>query len=213
MTHICVRKLTIIGSNNGLSSGRRQAIIWTNARILIGTLGTNFGEILIEIRIFSFKKMSLNVSSAKWRPFYIGLNVIKQRKWETCNVEAKVLVPSAPFLCLIFDVISCLPCIRFFVCISFPKNSLLTKIYQVGKKRFTRCRHLVTMNIKYVWENGNVSPVRIIAIQPNVWQQTNGNPSKTSGDILCRLTSQGYISFHNGVLNICTIAYVFYCKQ
>ena len=70
MTHICVNKQTIIGSNNGLSPGRRQAIIWTNAGILlIGTLGTNFSEILIEIRIFSFKKMGVKVSSAKWRPF------------------------------------------------------------------------------------------------------------------------------------------------
>ena len=30
MTHICISKLTIIGSYNGLSPGRRQAIIWTN---------------------------------------------------------------------------------------------------------------------------------------------------------------------------------------
>ena len=46
VTHICVRKLTIIGSENGLSPDRRQAIIWTNAGILlIGPLGTNFSEI------------------------------------------------------------------------------------------------------------------------------------------------------------------------
>ena len=46
VTHICVSKLTIIGSDNGLSPGRRQAIIWTNAGILlIGPLGTNFSEI------------------------------------------------------------------------------------------------------------------------------------------------------------------------
>ena len=50
VTHICVSKLTIIGSDNGLSPGRRQAIIWTNAGILlIRTLGTNFSEILGEI--------------------------------------------------------------------------------------------------------------------------------------------------------------------
>ena len=50
VTHICVNKLTIIGSDNGLSPGRRQAIIWTNAGIvLIGRLGTNVSEILIEI--------------------------------------------------------------------------------------------------------------------------------------------------------------------
>ena len=50
VTHICVKKLTIIGSDNVLSPGRRKAIIWTNAGILlIGPLGTNFSEILIEI--------------------------------------------------------------------------------------------------------------------------------------------------------------------
>ena len=35
MTHICVNKLTIIYSDNGLSPGRRRAVIWTNARILL----------------------------------------------------------------------------------------------------------------------------------------------------------------------------------
>ena len=79
MTYIYVHKQTIIGSDNGLSPGRRQAIIWTNAGILlIATLGTNFSEILIEILIFSFKKMGLKVSSAKWRPFCLGLNVLKE---------------------------------------------------------------------------------------------------------------------------------------
>ena len=57
VTHICVGKLSIIGSDNGLSTGRRQAIIWTTAGILlIGPLGTNFSEILIEILTFSFVK-------------------------------------------------------------------------------------------------------------------------------------------------------------
>ena len=77
--HICVSNLTSIGSDNGLSADWRQAIIWTNAGILlIGTLGTNFDEILIRIQIFSFKKMHLKVSSTKWRPFCLGLNVLKQ---------------------------------------------------------------------------------------------------------------------------------------
>ena len=57
VTHICVGNLIIIGSDNGLSPGRRQAIIWTNAgTLLIGTSGPNFSEILIEIITFSFKK-------------------------------------------------------------------------------------------------------------------------------------------------------------
>ena len=72
VTHICVGKLTIIGSDNGLSPDRRQAIIWTNAGILlIGPLGTD-----IEILTFSFKKMRLKVSSAKRRPSCLGLNVL-----------------------------------------------------------------------------------------------------------------------------------------
>ena len=70
MTHICVGKLTTIGSDNGLSPGRRQAIIRTNTGILLmGPLGTNLSEILIGIQKFSFKKMYLKMSSAKWRPF------------------------------------------------------------------------------------------------------------------------------------------------
>ena len=70
VTHICVGKLTIIGSDNGLSPERRQAIIWTNAGILlIWSLGTNVSEIVIGIQTFSFMKMHLKMSSAKWLPF------------------------------------------------------------------------------------------------------------------------------------------------
>ena len=76
--HICVDNLTIIGSDNGLSPQRRQAIIGTNVGILLfGTLGKNFSEILIKMHIFSFKKMHLKVSSGKWRPFCLGLNVLR----------------------------------------------------------------------------------------------------------------------------------------
>ena len=75
VTHICVSKLTNIGSDDGLSHGRRQAIIWTNAGILlIRTLGTYFSEIRGKILSFSFKKMHLKMSSAKWRPFSFGLS-------------------------------------------------------------------------------------------------------------------------------------------
>ena len=77
VTHICVSKLIIICSDNGLSPGRRQAIIWTNAGILlIGPLGTSFSEILVEIHAFSLKKMRLKMSSGKRWPFCLGLNVL-----------------------------------------------------------------------------------------------------------------------------------------
>ena len=53
---MCIGKIIIIGSYNGLSPGWHQAIIWTNAGILlVGTLATNFSEILIEIQTFSLK--------------------------------------------------------------------------------------------------------------------------------------------------------------
>ena len=75
--HICASNLTMIDSDNGLSPDRRQAFIWTNAGILlIGPLGTNLSEILVRIQTFSFKKMHLKMSSAKWRPFCLGLNVL-----------------------------------------------------------------------------------------------------------------------------------------
>ena len=57
VTHICVNKLTIIGSDNGLSPGRRQAIIWTNAGIsLIRNLGRNVSEILAKFIHFHSRK-------------------------------------------------------------------------------------------------------------------------------------------------------------
>ena len=64
VTYICLGKLPIIGSDNGLSPGwQHYAFIWTNAGIfLIGPLRTNFSEILIAIEIFSFKKMYLKMS-------------------------------------------------------------------------------------------------------------------------------------------------------
>ena len=81
MTHICVGTNTNIGSDNGLSPGRCQAIFWTNAGILlIGPPGTNFSGILSEIHTFSFKKMHFKTSSAKWRPSCLGLNVLNQRE-------------------------------------------------------------------------------------------------------------------------------------
>ena len=77
MTHICVSKLTIISSDNGLSPDQHQAIIWSNDEILlIGPLGTNFNEILIGSQTFSLKKMHLKMSSGKWRPFCLSLNVL-----------------------------------------------------------------------------------------------------------------------------------------
>ena len=77
VTRICVSKLTIIGSDNGLSPSRCQAIIWTNAGIVsIWTLGTNFKEILSEIHTFLLMKVHFKMSSGKWWPSCLGPNVL-----------------------------------------------------------------------------------------------------------------------------------------
>ena len=70
VTHICVSKLTIIGSDNGLLPGKRHTIIWANAGLLsIGPLGTNFSE--------NFEHFHSRKCNRKWRqPFCLGLSVL-----------------------------------------------------------------------------------------------------------------------------------------
>ena len=105
--HICVGRLNINGSDNGLAPGRRRAIIWTNAGILlIGPFVTNLSIIFIGIYTTSFKKMRLKMS-AKWRSFCLGLNAnmyypiagfLKRSRWkfacsEICLIHAFVVQP------------------------------------------------------------------------------------------------------------------------
>ena len=81
VTKICVGKQTIIGSDNGLSLERRQAIVWPSAGILlIGPLGTNFSEILINIQTFSLNKIRLKMSSVKCCSFRLGLNALNNNQ-------------------------------------------------------------------------------------------------------------------------------------
>ena len=73
MMHIYIANLPIIGSDNGLSPDLRQAIIWSNAEILlIGSLGTNLSEISVKIQNFLFMKMHLKMSSGKSFPVCQG---------------------------------------------------------------------------------------------------------------------------------------------
>ena len=56
LSDTCMRQL--IGSDNGLSLGRRQAIVWANAGLfLIWPVETKFSELLNHNHTFSFKKM------------------------------------------------------------------------------------------------------------------------------------------------------------
>ena len=146
-THICVSKLTIIASDNGLSPGQRQAIIWTNAGILlIGLLGPNYSEILIEIQIFSYMKMHLKMPSAKWSPFCVGLNVLNMsltQQWPLHsghNMPTWKLKTAEQFVLILSDKLSWINILRpqqngrhftddIFKCISFNENIwILNKI-------------------------------------------------------------------------------------
>ena len=72
-TYISVSKLTIIGSDDGLSPGRHKAIVWTNAGILYNWSPRNNFNWNWYIFI---KKMHLKMSSGKRWPFCLGLNVL-----------------------------------------------------------------------------------------------------------------------------------------
>ena len=123
MTHICVVKQTIIDSDNGLSPGRHQAIIWPNAGILLtGPLGTNFSGILIGIQTFSFKKMDLKMSSAKWRPFGLGLNVLNIRTGLRSSWDCK------PWSDWFHTGFSALWCVMKTILQYKPSNSLIKEI-------------------------------------------------------------------------------------
>ena len=87
MTHLCVSKLTSIASDNGLSRGRRQAIICNNAGILlIGPLGTNFSDFFyrnsnIFIEENTFQNVVCKMSAILSRPQCVNmLNYLKDYK-------------------------------------------------------------------------------------------------------------------------------------
>ena len=111
VTHIWVSRLTIISSDNALSPGRHQAIIWTNAGILlIGPLGTNFSENSIEILTFSFTKNAIEsvvcemAAILSW-PQWVNLVQCQPHKWRKCTV-AKSSSCQAKW-CLMYSLCQC----------------------------------------------------------------------------------------------------------
>ena len=107
--HICVSNLTIVGSNNGLSPGRRQAIIWTNSGMLLnGNLRTNFNESSIGIQTFSLKKKHFKMSPAKQCSFCLGLNVLKDSSSSSELMDViKNYILSVSFQCAEFPASFC----------------------------------------------------------------------------------------------------------
>ena len=118
--HICVSELIIIGSDNGLSPVRHQAIIWTNEGILlVKALGTKFSEILKRNSYIFIQENAYKMLSVQWRYFCPGLNVLKKiqlmlsAKWQPfclcpsglaswCSWPA-LLVPRCGFATVIFN--------------------------------------------------------------------------------------------------------------
>ena len=59
--------------------------------MLIKPSGTYFSDVLFKIQKFSFKEMHLKMLPAKWRSFWLGLNVSTQR--EIHPIHVKVAFP------------------------------------------------------------------------------------------------------------------------
>ena len=77
VTHICVSKLTIIGSDKGLSPRRCQAIIWTNGGLsLIGPLGTKPSEILTFIQENAFERVVCELAAILSRPQCVNVSAV-----------------------------------------------------------------------------------------------------------------------------------------
>ena len=136
LKHICVNKQTIIGSDNSLSPGRHQAILWTNGGLLwIGPLGTSVNEVsCIFIRENAFEyvvcKTALILSQLSasicamfklrilWASIYYGSWIYKMRvnEWYAGN-EKKWWIGNVPLIkrwntigCEYLCACACVPC-------------------------------------------------------------------------------------------------------
>ena len=81
VTHICVRNLTTIRSDNGMLPCRRQAIIWTKTGIslIIGFIPKHKLQLNLNRKSSIFiQEKSFAMPSVKLRPFCLGLYVFKK---------------------------------------------------------------------------------------------------------------------------------------
>ena len=149
MTHICVSNLTIIGSDNGLSPGRRQAIFWTNAGILlIRSLGTNFSEILIGIQTFLFTKTHLKMSSAKWCPFCLGLNVLTK---STSKLGHGSLIASHRFTCMKPLIHTLISSLAWQISVSTLRRRQIAAVFQTTFSNRFRWMKMYEFRLKFHW--------------------------------------------------------------
>ena len=170
MTHIYTSKLTITGSDNGFFLGGREAIIWTDAVILlIGPLGTNLSKIVIEIH--KFTKMHVKMSTGKWRPFCLDLSVLKMKG---TSIYHQVLNQHNLHLCRRFIQTSRMPLKRSVI-------NIIDKSNSVRKKTPTKLwAHKIHLNACPQWQAMEL--LLWIFLIMNIllkWHHTyvNGNPS------------------------------------
>ena len=90
----------------------RLGDMWTSepnaGLLLIGPLGTNFSENLIEIYTFLFNKLHVKMPSGKRRPLRIGLNVSAVPVW-CVHISMVQLGGYAHGLCSVVSVL----CFKF----------------------------------------------------------------------------------------------------
>ena len=97
MPHICVSKLTIIGSDNGWLPARHQAIIWIKAGILlIQTLGTNFSEILNKVHTFVIQENAFENVVCKMMAILFQPKCVKQIIGKKDSKNSSVLTVELP---------------------------------------------------------------------------------------------------------------------
>ena len=96
---------TIIGSNNGLSPVHH----FMNQCCIIQW---ELISLKFEHTALHLKKMSLKLSSAKWRPFGLGFNVLRLKLW---SEELRSLINIYPRLALGWGLLSQFPPFRYFL--------------------------------------------------------------------------------------------------
>ena len=162
VTHFCISKLAIIGSDNGLSPGRRQAIIWTiDLLLLIKPLGINFSNILIETNTFSFKKMLLKMSSGKRCSFCLGLNVLTYfdpTSLGTTDHPVALKQPLQNGQLLMCELISSI----------FMETS-----EWAGRTLYTKLKRLWLVSYKGFHTGPIINKVICLYIHPNIWTNYN----------------------------------------
>ena len=166
-----------IGSGNGLSPVRRQAITWTNVDFLsIGPLGTNFSEIWIKIQNFSFVKMHLKISFVNWRPFCPGgVNWTLGNKFQwNVNENGTIFIGDNAFEndCKISPFLSRLQCVNS----SPPGQNGCHFSYYAFKCIFMKEKFciLIPISLKFVPKgaiNSKLALVQVVA-----WRRTGDKP-------------------------------------